>query len=104
MCEFKVLKKEKDSFTQIADEILVFNYDEETGDSGFYGIFGEKTELKNALVLEVNMMPSKHNITIIQSPLISDFVKMVKNLNNESVTKEEIEQFQNYLEEIKAKL
>ncbi len=95
---------ENESFTQIADEILVFNYDEETGDSAFYGIFGEKVDLKNALVLEVNMMPNKHNITVVQSPLVSEFVKLIRHLNKKSVSKEEIERFQKKLEEIKTKM
>ena len=104
MCEFKVLKMDKDEFSQVADEILVFNYTEQTGDAAFYGIFGEKVELKGALVLEVNMMPSKHNITVIQSPLVSSFVSIIKNANSNALTKEEIERFQNKLEELKATL
>ncbi len=95
---------EGNDLNQVAEEILVFKYDEDTGTSAFYGILGEKVELNNALVLEVNMIPKRHDIVVIQSPLVSDFVSIVKKINKSSVTKDQIENFQSKLEEIKAKL
>jgi len=95
---------EKDGLNQVAEEILVFKYDENTRDSVFYGILGEQVELKNAMVMEVNMMPKRHDIVIIQSPLISDFVSLVKKINKNSVTQKEIEDFQGKLEKIKTNM
>ncbi len=95
---------EGNDLNQVADEILVFKYDEDTGTSAFYGILGEKVELNNALVLEVNMIPKRHDIVVIQSPLVSDFVSLVKKMNKNSVTQKEIEDFQNKLENIKKNL
>ncbi len=95
---------EGNDLKQVAEEILVFKYDEDTGTSAFYGILGEKVELNNALVLEVNMIPKRHDIVVIQSPLVSDFVSIIKKINKGSVTKDQIEHFQSKLEEIKAKL
>lgn len=95
---------EKDELNKVAEEIFVFKYNEDTGDSVFYGILGEQVELKNALVMEVNMMPKRHDIVIIQSPLISDFVSLVKKINKNSVTQKEIEDFQGKLEKIKTNI
>lgn len=95
---------EKDGLNQVAEEILVFKYDENTRDSIFYGILGDQVELKNAMVMEVNMMPKRHDIVIVQSPLVSTFVSLVKKINNNSVSKKDVETLQKSLEDFKTNL
>ncbi|MHA1489231.1 MAG: hypothetical protein ACTSRI_06215 [Promethearchaeota archaeon] len=96
MCEFKIIKKNDGS--QIGEDILVISYSEDN-DLIFRDVLGRGEKLESALILDVNTL--NQTCTVIEHSLIKDFVRMVQKINDNTIIKSEIENFQNDLEALK---
>ncbi len=99
MCEFKIIRKNDNS--QIGEDVIFLGYTE-SNELIFKDIMGMGTKLESALILDVNTISQK--TIVLEHPLIKDFIKLMKNLNENEVTKEEVENFQIRLDEIKNSL
>ncbi|MBN2155170.1 MAG: CooT family nickel-binding protein [Candidatus Lokiarchaeota archaeon] len=83
MCEFTVLKKIGKDTEKIGEDVIFFQYSE-NGQCRLADIFGRaKIEAKNAFVYEINMLDSRHDITIIESELVPYFVRFMQDLQTE---------------------
>ncbi len=99
MCEFKIIRKNDNS--QIGEDVIFLGYTE-SNELIFKDIMGMGTKLESALILDVNTISQK--TIVLEHPLIKDFIKLMKNLNENEATKEEVENFQIRLDEIKNSL
>ncbi len=99
MCEFKIINRKDGS--QIVEEILVLSY---TNDNELIlkDILGMGEKLDSALILDVNTLNQK--CIVLQHPLVKDFVSLIKNLDENKVTMEQIEEFKIKIEKIKENL
>ena len=96
MCEFKIIRKNDGS--QIGEDITILGYTENY-DLLFRDILGAGEKLDSALILEVNTL--NQTTTIIEHPLIKDFLKII---TSNHIKKTQIEEFQKRLNEIKKSL
>ena len=96
MCEFKIIKKNDGS--QIGEDITILGYTENM-DLLYRDILGAGEKLDSALILEVNTL--NQTTTIIEHPLIKDFLKII---TSNQIEKTQIDEFQKRLNEIKKSL
>lgn len=84
MCEFNVLKLEKDNKTtkKIAEDVMFLKYDKESGIPKFADILGRPVGSPNAFITEINMFESRHDITFIESDIVPQFAKFMYALNS----------------------
>jgi len=99
MCEFKIIKKNDGS--QILEDIVVLSYTEDN-ELLLRDILGIGEVRDSALILEVNTLNQK--CIIFEHPLIKDFIQMMKNVSNNSLSKSEIEKFKHNLDNLKVNL
>lgn len=97
MCEFKIIKKNDGS--QILEDIVILSYNDHH-ELICTDVLGIGENLKSAIILNVNTL--NQTCTVLEHPLIQDFLKLVLDINNGSSRKEQIEAIQNQLEKIKA--
>ena len=96
MCEFKIIKKNDGS--QIGEDIVILSYTEDN-ELLFKDILGMGINLDSALIYDVNTL--NQTTTIIEHPIIKDFIKLIKSGVENKISKAEIEKLQEKLEEIK---
>lgn len=99
MCEFKIIKKNDGS--QILEDIVIISYNENS-ELVLRDVIGMGETLKSALILDVNTMNQK--CVILENPIISDFICLIKNLNENKSSKSEINKIINKLETINSEL
>lgn len=99
MCEFKVINESDGS--QIGEDILILSYTE-NNELIIKDVLGMGEKLESAMILEVNTVNQK--CTVLQHPLVKDFIGLIKKVSNEKISIREIENFQNKLEELKQKI
>ncbi|MFX1413463.1 MAG: hypothetical protein ACFFA2_06440 [Promethearchaeota archaeon] len=97
MCEFKIIKKNDGA--QILEDIVILSYNENY-ELLCKDVLGIGEILKSTLILNVNTL--NQTCIVLENPIIQDFLKLVIDINNRTITKKQIEKFQNQLEEIKA--
>ncbi len=96
MCEFKIINETDGS--QIAEDILILSYTD-NNELVLKDVLGMGEKLDSALILDVNTMNQK--CVIIQHPLIKEFLSLIKNIKDNKVKSEQIEQFQKSIEKLK---
>ncbi len=96
MCEFKVMKLNDN--TQIAEEILVFSYNEKN-ELLLKDILGMGKKLDSALILDVNTIDQK--CVILEHPLINEMLGLLKDITSGSAKKNQVENLIEKLEDIK---
>ena len=99
MCEFKVIKKNDNS--QIMEDIVIVNYNE-SNELVFKDILGMAEIMKSALILNVNTI--NQTLTIVEHPLIKEFICLVNDFLNKKATKEEIDKVVIQLNKLKNSL
>jgi len=99
MCEFKIIKQNDGS--QILEDIVVMSYTK-NNELLFKDILGIGEILDSALIYDVNTL--NQTCVIVEHPLIKDFINLIKNVNNNSLSKNDIEIFQERLEELKVSI
>jgi len=99
MCEFKIIKKNDGS--QIGEDITILSYTENY-ELLLRDILGTGEVLDSALILDVNTL--NQTTTVVEHPLIKDFLKLIIEINNNTITRTEIENLQIKLSEIKKSL
>ena len=99
MCEFKIIKKNDGS--QIGEDITIINYTEKF-ELVLRDILGTGEVLDSALIFDVNTL--NQTTTVVEHPLIKDFLKLIIKINDNTITKMDIENFQTKLSEIKQSL
>ncbi len=86
MCEFKIRKlganwtsvsPEKE---EIAHDIILFRYSPDGTRAVFSDILGRTVDRPPLLVMEVNMLPRGHDITVLESPLLESFIPLLYEL------------------------
>ena len=99
MCEFKIINKTDSS--QIGEDILVISY---TDDNQliFKDVLGMGEQLDSALILDVNTLNQK--CVVLQHPLVKYFIDLMKNITENKLKREQIEEFQRKLEKLKENL
>lgn len=97
MCEFKIIKKNDGA--QILEDIVILSYNENY-ELLCKDVLGIGEILKSTLILNVNTL--NQTCIVLENPIIQDFLNLVIDINNRTITKKQIEKFQNQLEEIKA--
>jgi len=96
MCEFKVIKKNDGS--QILEDIVILSYTEDN-ELLFKDVIGMGEILKSALIVDVNTL--NQTCVVLEHPLVRDFIGIVEKINNKTITKSEIENFENLLNDLK---
>ncbi len=96
MCEFKIIRRNDEK--QVAEEILVLNYSE-NNELLMKDVLGMGGSLDSALILDVNTLTQK--CTVLENPLVKDFIGLMKNVVNDKISREEIEKFQVKLDQLK---
>ncbi len=99
MCEFKIINKSDGS--QIGEDILILSYTDEN-ELIFKDVLGMGEKLDSALILDVNTL--NQTCVILQHPIIKEFISLIKNVNDNKVKLEQIENFQSQIERIKENL
>ena len=99
MCEFKIIRKNDNS--QILEDIVILSYNE-NNELVLKDVIGMGERLESALILNVNTM--NQNCTILENPLIKDFIGLINNLSEKKSNKYEIDNIINKLENIKSEL
>jgi len=99
MCEFKIIKENDGS--QILEDIVVLSYTEDN-DLVCKDVLGLGEKLESALILNVNTL--NQECIILEHPLISDFINLMRKATSQLITKTDFEDFQNKVEKIKAQL
>ena len=96
MCEFKIINKTDGS--QIGEDILILSY---TDDNALIikDVLGMGEKIDSALILDVNTVNQK--VIILQHPLIKELISLIKNLDDNVVELEQLENFQRSIEKIK---
>ncbi|MFX0005921.1 MAG: hypothetical protein ACFFA7_18140 [Promethearchaeota archaeon] len=98
MCEFKIINENDGS--QIAEDILILSYTE-SNELVLKDVLGMGEKLDSALILDVNTMNQK--CVILQHPLIKEFIGLIKNIKDNNVSSEQIDNFENSLEKVREK-
>jgi len=99
MCEFKVIKKNDGS--QILEDIVILSYTEDN-ELLFKDVIGMGEILKSALIVDVNTL--NQTCVVLEHPLVRDFIGIVQKINNKTISKSEIENFENLLDDLKKNL
>lgn len=99
MCEFKVIKKNDGS--QILEDIVILSYTEDN-ELLFKDIIGMGEILKSALIVDVNTL--NQTCVVLEHPLVRDFIGIVEKINNKTISKSEIENFEKLLDDLKKNL
>lgn len=99
MCEFKIIKKNDGS--QILEDIVILSYTK-NNELLFKDILGIGEILNSALIVDVNTL--NQTCVVLEHPLIRDFIGIVKNINDKTLSKSDIENFQTQLDIIKNNL
>ena len=99
MCEFKVIKKNDGS--QILEDIVILSYTEDN-ELLFKDVMGMGEVLKSALIVDVNTL--NQTCVVLEHPLVRDFIGIVEKLNNKTISKSEIENFEKLLDDLKKNL
>ncbi len=99
MCEFKIIKKNDGS--QILEDIVILSYTEDN-ELLFKDVMGMGEVLKSALIVDVNTL--NQTCVVLEHPLVRDFIGIVEKLNNKTISKSEIENFEKLLDELKKNL
>ena len=99
MCEFKVIKKNDGS--QILEDIVILSYTEDN-ELLFKDIIGMGEILKSALIVDVNTL--NQTCVVLEHPLVSHFIGIVEKINNKTISKSEIENFEKLLYDLKKNL
>ena len=99
MCEFKIIKKNNGS--QIGEDITILSYTEKF-ELVLRDILGTGEVLDSALIFDVNTL--NQTTTVVEHPLIKDFLKLIIKINDNTITKMDIENLQTKLSEIKQSL
>ena len=99
MCEFKIIRKSDDS--QILEDIVVLSY---TEDNHLLctDVLGMGEILESALIFNVNTL--NQTCEILQHKLVRDFIELMKDVNNDSISENSIEDFKKKLENLKREL
>ncbi|MFX0057941.1 MAG: CooT family nickel-binding protein [Candidatus Hodarchaeota archaeon] len=98
MCEFKIIKQNDGS--QILEDIVVLSYTDDN-ELLFRDILGMGEIIESALIYNVNTL--NQTCVIVEHPLIKDFFNLIKNVNNDTISNNDIENFQKRLEELKVR-
>jgi hypothetical protein len=96
MCEFKIVKQNDGS--QILEDIVILSYTE-NNELLFKDILGMGETLDSALIYNVNTL--NQTCIVVEHPLIKDFINLIKIVNNDTLTKIDLEKFQTKLEKLK---
>ncbi len=96
MCEFKIINETDGS--QIGEDVLILFYTDDN-ELVFKDVLGMGEKLESALILDVNTLNQK--CIVLQHPLIKEFISLIKNITNNKVESEQIENFQRSIEKIK---
>ena len=99
MCEFKIIKKNDGS--QMLEDIVIISYDENS-ELNLKDILGMGEIVKSALILDVNTLTQ--NCTIVEHPLIKDFINLITKLSVNNAHKSEIDKIISKLEALKGDL
>ena len=99
MCEFKIIKK--NDVSQILEDIVILSYTE-NNELLFKDILGIGEILNSALIVDVNTL--NQTCVVLEHPLVRDFIGIVKNINDGTISKSNIEKFQAQLDNVKNKL
>ena len=99
MCEFKIIKKNDGS--QILEDIVILSYTE-NNELVFKDILGIGEILKSALIVDVNTL--NQTCVVLEHPLVNDFLGILKKIDNRTISKSDIENFQSQLDNIKNEL
>ena len=99
MCEFKIIRKNDGS--QIGEDITILDYSE-SHELLLRDILGATIKLDSALIVDVNTLNKK--TTVLEYPLIKDFLGLINSINNNTVTLSEINDFQQKINELKEAL
>ena len=99
MCEFKII--DQSSGAQIGEDILILSYTEEN-ELIYRDVLGFGEKLESALIMDVNTVSQK--CTVLQHPLIKDFLSIIRNLNTNNLEKSEIENFQEKISALKGSI
>jgi predicted RNA-binding protein len=99
MCEFKIIKKNDGS--QILEDIVILSYTEDN-ELLFKDVIGIGEVLKSALIVDVNTL--NQTCVVLEHPLVRDFIGIVEKINNKTISKSEIENFENLLNDLKKNL
>ncbi len=97
MCEFKVINKGQ----KIAEEILVLSYTD-ANELVFKDILGMGSKLESALILDVNTINT--TVVVVEHTIIKNFVSLVKKIEKNIATVEDVDIVQNQLDSLKIKL
>lgn len=99
MCEFKIIRKNDGS--QLMEDILIVNYTEDN-EIVFKDVLGMGEILNSALILEVNTI--NQTLSVMEHPVIKDFIGLMKNLIEKNIRREEIDNIITQLNELKNSL
>ena len=99
MCEFKIIKKNDGS--QILEDVVILSYTEDF-ELLFKDVMGMGEVLKSALIVDVNTL--NQTCVVLEHPLVRDFIGIVEKLNNKTISKSEIENFEKLLDDLKKNL
>lgn len=96
MCEFKIIKLNDGS--QIMEDIVIVYYTEDN-EIVFKDILGMAEVIKSALILDVNTL--NQTLTVMEHPIINDFIGLMKNLKDKDMTKDKIDIIISQLNDLK---
>ena len=99
MCEFKIIKKNDGS--QILEDIVILSYTEDNK-LLFKDVMGMGEILKSALIVDVNTL--NQTCVVLEHPLVRDFIGIIEKINNKTISKSEIENFEKLLNDLKKNL
>ncbi|MHA2290214.1 MAG: hypothetical protein ACXABG_15620 [Promethearchaeota archaeon] len=99
MCEFKIIKKNDGS--QLFEDIVILSYTEDS-ELVFKDVLGIGETLKSALIVDVNTI--SQTCVILEHPLVGDFIELLNKVNNRTISKPDINIFQEKLNELKMNL
>ena len=96
MCEFKIINQTDN--TQLGEEIVVAHYSQ-NNQLLLKDILGTAITLESALILEVNTL--NQTLTVVEHPLVKNFVEILKTLVENKENSEKINEFQKALDQVK---
>ena len=99
MCEFKIIKKNDGS--KILEDIVILSYTEDN-ELLFKDVLGTGEILKSALIVDVNTL--NQTCVVLEHPLVRDFIGIIEKINNKTISKSEIENFESLLDALKKNL